>query len=327
MVETEVTINQRTKAKKSGVGVKVKYTGETTTKKESYHARCGTPVEKDLLPVVRKKKTEKKRSEPVPPPPPAPPLPPPVLNTSFSPRSRDLNETGYSSMLDVSSGSLERKGENFFQNLLAEEGRLSRSSLASPRQGRRCVSLDVDKPEPHLTGYSLNKKPVSESPFKEKYALKRAQSVSVAKSSHPDVFYVRSDVPRSSRLVKQAASKNRRESFENQRTSPRKPEQPNMSILASLAPHEYHRYIFELFHSSQKSDKFQRLKKFYAALEKVACLEKTATNAVLLHLARENLIDFDNWKQFRATQRAKSELDDLKSQLDAAQKERNFLYK
>ncbi|CAG0924034.1 unnamed protein product, partial [Notodromas monacha] len=331
IVEAKVVAATQCKTNKSLSRGVAKTSKPETISNKSYHARCGTPVEKDpFLPTVkstRKKPVEKKREDVAVPPPPPPPMPPSIVhNMSFSPQSRDTNETGYGSMLEITCGSPDSKADpGAFQR---GEDRSSRGQT-SPRQqqSRRCQSLE-NPTEVRLTGYSARRNPVTESVFRRQDAgLKRTHSTLMTKSSHPDVYYTRPEksatLPKSTQLVKQAVKK--RESSDPRGNT--KTGAPNMSILASIDPNKYHRYIYELFHSSQKSDKFQRLKKLYFTLEKVASLEKTATNAVLLQLARENLIDFDNWKQFRATQRAKSELEDLRGQLETAQKERNFHFR
>ncbi|XP_073989327.1 uncharacterized protein isoform X3 [Rhodnius prolixus] len=90
---------------------------------------------------------------------------------------------------------------------------------------------------------------------------------------------------------------------------------------------DYQSYVFELLHSTRKSERFKELHKFYSSLERMAELEKTTSNTDLRpRLKGEEIIDFDRWKQLRNKERAEAELNTLYQKLMGDQKEKDLLF-
>jgi len=102
---------------------------------------------------------------------------------------------------------------------------------------------------------------------------------------------------------------------------------PSTSSLHLDQP-EYQAYVWELLHSSRKNERFRELHKFYASLERIAELEKTASIGDLRpRLKNEEIIDFDRWKKLRTKERAEDELKALVGKLNAIQKEKDLVFR
>ncbi|KAK0085477.1 hypothetical protein PV325_005065 [Microctonus aethiopoides] len=90
---------------------------------------------------------------------------------------------------------------------------------------------------------------------------------------------------------------------------------------------DYQRYVFEMLHSKRKSARYRDLHDFYASLERMGELEKTtSTNDLKRRLKNEDIIDYDRWKKLRCKERAEVELNNLYGKLQAAQREKDFLF-
>lgn len=90
---------------------------------------------------------------------------------------------------------------------------------------------------------------------------------------------------------------------------------------------DYQSYVYELMHSKVKSKKYKDLHDFYASLERMGKLERTASNNDLRpRLKNEEIIDYDRWKGLRSKERAEQELKLIYGKLKAVQREKDFLF-
>lgn len=103
----------------------------------------------------------------------------------------------------------------------------------------------------------------------------------------------------------------------------------NSLVLSDIIdPSQYKSYILERLHTSRKSEKFKELHNFYSSLERMAALQKTASNTDLRpRLKGEEIIDYDRWKQLRTKERSEVELNSIYEKLKDMQKEKGFLFK
>ncbi|XP_015600449.1 uncharacterized protein LOC107270181 isoform X5 [Cephus cinctus] len=91
---------------------------------------------------------------------------------------------------------------------------------------------------------------------------------------------------------------------------------------------EYQQYVLEMLHCKRKSKRYKDLHDFYASLERMGELERTASSGDLKpRLKNEEIIDYDRWKEVRSKERAEQELKLLYGKLKAAQKEKDFLFR
>merc|ERR1712106_674912 len=90
---------------------------------------------------------------------------------------------------------------------------------------------------------------------------------------------------------------------------------------------EYHNYVYEMIHSTEKNPRFNQLTNYFNTLEKVTKLESDSSNMDIHKLKSEDIVDFDTWRQLRKKEKAKEELDELLVDLRKAQKERDFHFR
>ena len=90
---------------------------------------------------------------------------------------------------------------------------------------------------------------------------------------------------------------------------------------------EYKNYILEMLHATQRSPRFQQLQAYYSILDRAMELERRSDSMEVHRLKSDELIDFDAWRKMRCKEKAKDELGLLLSNLDRAQKDREFHYR
>ncbi|XP_023287928.1 uncharacterized protein LOC105701092 isoform X3 [Orussus abietinus] len=101
------------------------------------------------------------------------------------------------------------------------------------------------------------------------------------------------------------------------------------SLMSSQVDREdSHQYVLEMLHYRRKSKRYRELHDFYASLERMGELERTTSTGDLRpRLRNEEIIDYDRWKEVRTKERAERELKILYDKLQAAQKEKDFLFR
>ncbi|CAG0900909.1 unnamed protein product [Darwinula stevensoni] len=255
-----------------------------------------------------------------------PPVPPPRMQRPTSPR---LLRRGASSPKILPDGKIP-PGLQPQEQTSSDPPQEQTNSDPPPRTDEHRPT-PINKSEPSLTAYLTERRPVSDSKFRDRDPRPSRRIIDSLKSTtlprtgssiaNRVLCFEESytPIPKSTLLVHaakdQIARKEERERRRSRDSSP------------SVDSQEYQRYILELFHSTPKSDRFLKLKKFYANLEKIARIEKTCSTADLIQLSRENMIDFETWKRFRTVERAQDELKALYKELDEAQTQREFQYK
>ena len=82
-----------------------------------------------------------------------------------------------------------------------------------------------------------------------------------------------------------------------------------------------------MVHATQRSPRFQQLQAYYSILDRAMELERRSDSMEVHRLRSDEIIDFEAWRQMRGKERARDELGLLLSNLDRAQREREFHYR
>ncbi|XP_063604535.1 uncharacterized protein LOC134780011 isoform X2 [Penaeus indicus] len=227
------------------------------------------------------------------------------LKQSESFDTTQSNETGYSSMLDLSPSPVPDR---------RTEERRARKKSESPVRPHSA-------PTPRRSRYSH-----SFSEQRNKWeAITRGEAVG-RRSRSPS----RSTSPlRSLQLVRQVSSSFRNipaEVFSESRRS------KSLEVLTPSPhshPQRYRQYILELRNAAPRNARISQLRRLFTSLERVHRLERSVSTVELS--AADNraheIIDFETWKSMREKERKALEYNVLLKELNVAQKEREFLYK
>nr|XP_045614287.1 serine/arginine repetitive matrix protein 2-like [Procambarus clarkii] len=231
------------------------------------------------------------------------------LKQSESFDTTQSNETGYSSMLDLSTSPTPEKK--------MPEDRERQQRKASETQSR-----------PHSTPVRRSRISTSFHDQRNKWeALTRGESVGGRQSRTPS----RSTSPlRSLQLVRQVSSSFRDIPVEVWSAGSRRSR--SLDVLTPSPhshPHRYRQYILELRNAAPRNARISQLRRLFTSLDRVHRLERSVSSVELS--AAQNrayeIIDFETWKGMREKERKALEYSVLLKELNVAQKEREFLYK
>ncbi|XP_042862590.1 uncharacterized protein LOC122247399 isoform X28 [Penaeus japonicus] len=227
------------------------------------------------------------------------------LKQSESFDTTQSNETGYSSMLDLSPSPVPDRR--------AEERRARKKSESPVRPH--------SAPAPRRSRYSH-----SFSEQRNKWeAITRGEAVG-RRSRSPS----RSTSPlRSLQLVRQVSSSFRNIPVEIWSESRRSKSLEVLTPSPHSHPQRYRQYILELRNAAPRNARISQLRRLFTSLERVHRLERSVSTVELS--AADNraheIIDFETWKSMREKERKALEYNVLMKELNVAQKEREFLYK
>ncbi|XP_064103630.1 uncharacterized protein LOC135213569 [Macrobrachium nipponense] len=229
------------------------------------------------------------------------------LKQSESFDTTQSNETGYSSMLDLSPSPTSERHAN-------EDHRQKRRSEPHPR--------------PHSAPARRSRYSASFSEKRSKWeALARGESVSGRSSQSPP----RSTSPlRSLQLVRQVSSSFKNIPAEIWSSGSRRSK--SLEVLTPSPhshPKRYRQYILELRNAAPRNVRISQLRRLFTSLDRVHRLERSVSFVELS--AADNraneIVDFETWKGMREKERKAMEYNVLLKELNVAQKEHEFLYK
>ncbi|KAG0703358.1 hypothetical protein GWK47_024874 [Chionoecetes opilio] len=235
------------------------------------------------------------------------------LKQSESFDTTQSNETGYSSMIDLSpSPTLEKK------NIVEDSEKRPRQrsepppprSQSSPIRRSRFSGSFVeqrDKWEALIRGDIISGR-LSRSTSRSTSPLRSLQLVRAVSSSFRDIpaeVAASSPVPRRSR------------SLEFLTPSPHS------------HPHRYRQYILELKNAAPRNARISQLRRLFTSLERAHRLERSVSSVELSAAESRShaIIDFETWKGLREKERKALEYNVLLKELNVAQREKEFLYK
>ncbi|XP_069944716.1 uncharacterized protein [Cherax quadricarinatus] len=231
------------------------------------------------------------------------------LKQSESFDTTQSNETGYSSMLDLSTSPTPEKK--------AHEDRERRTRKKSEPQQR-----------PHSVPVRRTRISTSFHEQRSKWeALTRGEIVSGRQSRSPS----RCTSPlRSLQLVRQVSSSFKDIPVEVWSAGTRRSK--SLDVLTPSPhshPNRYRQYILELRNAAPRNARISQLRRLFTSLDRVHRLERSVSSVELS--AAQNrayeIIDFETWKGMREKERKALEYSVLLKELNVAQKEREFLYK
>ncbi|KAK3883729.1 hypothetical protein Pcinc_011963 [Petrolisthes cinctipes] len=232
------------------------------------------------------------------------------LKQSESFDTTQSNETGYSSMLDLSTSPTPEKK-------VTEEHERRPRKRSEPQQ-----------PRPHSAPVRRSRFSASFIEQRNKWeALSRGENVGGRLSRSP----TRTTSPlRSLTLVRQVSSSFRDIPAEVQCSGPRRSK--SLDVLAPSPhshPRRYRQYILELRNAAPRNPRISQLRRLFTSLERVHRLERSVSSVELSAAESNvyNIIDFETWKGMRERERKALEYNVLLKELNVAQKEREFLYK
>ena len=242
-------------------------------------------------------------------------------------------------------------GENFFQKLLIKDEIEKSTKMERPSRPVKKEKKPVYKPsEPALGKYLKGKQAVTDSKFKQYDEFERFVEMALLPKGviKCEEFNEKKSVfeqPRSSSSLSRVSPRMQSmerplSSMSNRSTSgdrrslslPRPGSAMSQGSCASnssfiIDQAEYHNYVYEMIHSTQKNPRFNQLTTYFNTLEKVTKLESESANMDIHKLGSEDIVDFETWRQLRKQEKAKDELDDLLVDLRKAQKEREFHFR
>ncbi|XP_050726801.1 uncharacterized protein LOC127003793 isoform X4 [Eriocheir sinensis] len=235
------------------------------------------------------------------------------LKQSESFDTTQSNETGYSSMIDLSpSPTPDRK--------LPVEDREKRPRKRSEPPPPRAQSS-----------------PVRRSRFSTCFVEQRNKWEAItrgdAESGRLSRSTSRSTSPlRSLQLVRQVSSSFKDIPAEVSISSPGPRRSRSLDILTPSPhshPHRYRQYIIELRNAAPRNARISQLRRLFTSLERVHRLERSVSSVELSAAESRShaIIDFETWKGLREKERKALEYNVLLKELDVAQKEKEFLYK
>ncbi|XP_071526203.1 uncharacterized protein [Panulirus ornatus] len=231
------------------------------------------------------------------------------LKQSESFDTTQSNETGYSSMLDLSPSPTPEK--------------------KSPEdRDRRTRRRSEPQPRPHSAPARRTRVSSSFHEQRNKWeALTRGEPIGGRQSRNPS----RSTSPlRSLQLVRQVSSSFKDIPVEVWSAGARRSK--SLDVLTPSPhshPHRYRQYIMELRNAAPRNARISQLRRLFTSLDRVHRLERSVSS-VELSAAQSRafeIIDFETWKGLRERERKALEYNVLLKELNVAQKEREFLYK
>lgn len=245
------------------------------------------------------------------------------------------NETGYCSMLDLSSSlTAEQKSSSLlvskpYKHKDSKNQTHTHTSTENKISGTRPATLPR-RSEPRA--HSAPGLRIRSSLFHER--LEKWQQIGNGKMLNKSTSHIssRSSSPlRSLELIKRVSN-----SFKN---IPKEVNFQEIPITRSLSlevlgpspypdPKQYKEYILELKNAVSKNTRISQLCHLYDSLEKIHKLERSVSTAELFvsNKRKCNTIDYDAWKDFKNNKQNVMEYNILTKQLDEAKKEREFFY-
>ena len=234
-------------------------------------------------------------------------------------------------------------GDNFFQKLLMKDEHQKYTRLERPSRPSKKDKKYVFHPtEPALGKYLKGKKAVSESKFKqseefEKFVERSLLPRGIIKCEEFNEKKSVFEQPRSSsslsRVSPRVQSSERPISALSLRSAsiPRSRPGSSMSQVSNSSyivdKQEYNNYVYEMINSVPKNARFNQLTQYFSTLERVTKLESESSKMDVHKLKSEDIVDFETWRQLRKQEKAKDELDELLTDLRAAQKAREFHFR
>ncbi|XP_045131074.1 uncharacterized protein LOC123516083 isoform X6 [Portunus trituberculatus] len=235
------------------------------------------------------------------------------LKQSESFDTTQSNETGYSSMIDLSPSPTPEK------KIVAEESEKRPRKKSEPPSSRSQSS------------------PVRRSRFSASFneqrnkweAITRGDAVGGRLSRSTS----RSTSPlRSLQLVRQVSSSFKDIPTEVSLSSPAPRRSRSLDVLTPSPhshPRRYRQYILELRNAAPRSARISQLRRLFTSLERVHRLEHSVSSVELsvAESRSQAIIDFETWKGLREKERKALEYNVLLKELNVAQREKEFLYK
>ena len=254
------------------------------------------------------------------------------LQQSESFDTTQSNETGYSSMLDISSSPTPDRKAVVDQSERNKDPVLAQNPVNRPSIRSNISSVSKRKLDnrPHSAPAMRTR---TSALFHERRNMWEATSKGESTSPRRSYSPTRASTPlRSLQLVKQVSS-----SFKN---IPNDTNTENFQSKRSFSlerigpsphsqPWQYRQYILELRHAAPRNVRVTHLRHLFSSLDRAHNIERSISSAELTAADRriDQLLDFETWKSLRETQRKAIEYNLLLKELSAAQKEREFLYK
>ena len=229
------------------------------------------------------------------------------------------NETGYSSMLDLSPSP---SPENIYY------------SRSTERSKDKC-SKKMDKIMANRKFISPKSTVVRRTVTTEDYAERRAKWESWTKIEKRE-RYKSSSPPRSltplrsTNLVRQASNSIKRcKSIETDDRPRRCHSLDTVKPSQFKCPNKYRQYILELRLAAPQNAKVSNLRRLFTSLDRAYNLERSISSVDLSVIERKAsyLLGFEAWKNLKDTERKALEYKLLMKELNAAQINRDFLYR
>ncbi|XP_063859713.1 uncharacterized protein LOC135100596 isoform X5 [Scylla paramamosain] len=235
------------------------------------------------------------------------------LKQSESFDTTQSNETGYSSMIDLSPSPTPEK------KIVVEE------SEKRPRK-------KSEPPSPRSQSSPVRRSRFSASFTEQRNkweAITRGDAVGGRLSRSTS----RSTSPlRSLQLVRQVSSSFKDIPTEVSLSSPVPRRSRSLDVLTPSPhshPRRYRQYILELRNAAPRNARISQLRRLFTSLERVHRLERSVSSVELsvAESRSQAIIDFETWKGLREKERKALEYNVLLKELNVAQREKEFLYK
>ncbi|XP_047739296.1 uncharacterized protein LOC108676805 isoform X2 [Hyalella azteca] len=275
------------------------------------HSCCIASTEKDshskTLPGTNKTKILNRRAHPT---------DSKRLRQSESFDTTHSNETGYSSMLDLSPSP---SPDN-----LHFASPIGRSSKNAKTFERRNQSTSVNFPSSYF------RRTLTSADYAERRAKWETLSRSEPKKRFRSISPPKSLIPlRSTSLVRQASSAMKKNQSKLTEEQPRRSR--SLEVVSSspyISPEKYRQYILEVRLAAPQNVRVSNLRRLFSSLDRVQHLERSisSTDLSLLERKASYLLGFEAWKKLKDNERKALEYKLLINELDVAQSNKDFLY-
>ena len=242
------------------------------------------------------------------------------------------NETGYSSMLDLSPSP---SPENHTYPRMSHKTRecISKESASKETAVQHSTPKTPDRSY-HYSSWSHERSFSRRTITSDSYAERREKWEKLSREDENSrrfrsISPPRSITPlRSLNLVRQA-SKNIKPKEPETDESPRRSRSLEVVRAGEFAcPDKYRQYIIELRLAAPQNARISNLRRLFSSLDRAHNLERSISSVDLSNIERKAsyLLGYDNWKNLRDSERNALEYKLLLNELNAAQQSKDFLF-